>query len=202
MPLILKNTPHWRSAQGPGQCGPNVCGGFAFPGALKSHNLKQFAIQDFFSSDFPGTFLQNSRKDPRNSHILLECSESPYLQPHWWLLESWSWLIICPAYGLTTVFCAYSSAVCSHRNQLSSALREDRGWWAWAIAMLLEGVRDMAIFGKPRAQEIAPNPGSKGLPRVLRTTQNLFLHRCEPILHRCKRLFASWVQKTWCCTLP
>ena len=30
---ISKNTPHGRSAQGPGQCGPNVCGRFAFPSA-------------------------------------------------------------------------------------------------------------------------------------------------------------------------
>ena len=28
-----------------------------------------------FSRDFPGTFLQNSCKDPRNSHSLLEFSE-------------------------------------------------------------------------------------------------------------------------------
>ena len=28
-----------------------------------------------FSRNFPGTFLQNSRKDPRNSHSLLEFSE-------------------------------------------------------------------------------------------------------------------------------
>ena len=30
---ISKNTPHGRSAKGPGQCGPNVRGRFAFPGA-------------------------------------------------------------------------------------------------------------------------------------------------------------------------
>ena len=41
----------------------------------KSWNLKHFPIQEEFSSSFPGTFLQNSCKDPRNSHSLLEFSE-------------------------------------------------------------------------------------------------------------------------------
>ena len=70
---ISKNIPHGRSAQGSGQCGPNVCGRFAYPGARKPR------IQGIsrFGSNFPGTFLQNSRTDTRKGHSLLEFQESP-----------------------------------------------------------------------------------------------------------------------------
>ena len=60
------------------QCGPKVPGRFAFP----VPEILVFAafgdsgkIFQQFSRNFPGTFLQNSRKDPRNSHGLLEFSE-------------------------------------------------------------------------------------------------------------------------------
>ena len=64
----------------PRQCGPKVPGRFAFPSA---RNPRICSIWRFgklfqqFSRTFPGTFLQNSRKDPGNSHSLLEFSEIP-----------------------------------------------------------------------------------------------------------------------------
>ena len=70
---ISKNTPHRRLAQGPGQCGPNVGGRFAFLGArnLRIHSISQFGLI------FPAIFPENSwnfrpelPQDFRNSHSL------------------------------------------------------------------------------------------------------------------------------------
>ena len=75
---ISKNTPPERWGQGPGQCGPKVPCRFAFP---SGRNPRIVAFHDSgkifqqFPHNFPRTFLQNSRKDPRNSHSLLEYSE-------------------------------------------------------------------------------------------------------------------------------
>ena len=38
--------------------------------------FKAFHDSETFSSNFPGTFLQNFREDPGNSHSLLELSDS------------------------------------------------------------------------------------------------------------------------------
>ena len=72
---ISKNTPHGRWGQGPGSVDPRFSAGLPFP---VPEILEFVAFGDSgkifqqFSRNFPGTFLQNSRKDPRNSHSLLE----------------------------------------------------------------------------------------------------------------------------------
>ena len=45
-------------------------------------------------------------------------------------------------------------------------------------------------------------PGSKGLPRVLCTTQTLFCTGATPISHQCKRPLARGVQKTFFALSP
>ena len=76
---ISKNTPHGRWGQGPGSVDPRFPAGLPFP---VPEILEFVAFGDSgkffqqFSRNFPGTFLQNSRKDPRNSHSLLEFSET------------------------------------------------------------------------------------------------------------------------------
>ena len=73
-----KNTPHWRWGQGPGSADPRFPAGLPFP---VPEILEFVAFGDSgkifqqFSRNFPGTFLQDSRKDPRNSHSLLEFSD-------------------------------------------------------------------------------------------------------------------------------
>ena len=60
------------------QCGPKVPGRFAFPGARNPRicSIWRFGKKfQLFSRNFPGTFLQNSRKDPRSSHSLLKFSD-------------------------------------------------------------------------------------------------------------------------------
>ena len=75
---ISKNTPHGRWGQGPGSVDPRFPTGLPFP---VPQILEFVAFGDSgkffqqFSRNFPGTFLQNSRKDPRNSHSLLEFSD-------------------------------------------------------------------------------------------------------------------------------
>ena len=75
---ISKNTPHGRWGQGPGTVYPRFPAGLPFP---VPEILVFVAFGDSgksfqqFSRNFPGTFLQNSRTDPRNSHSLLEFSE-------------------------------------------------------------------------------------------------------------------------------
>ena len=75
---ISKNTPQGRWGQGPGSVGPRFPAGLPFP---VPEILEFVAFGDSgkffqqFSRNFPGTFLHNSRKDPRNSHSLLEISE-------------------------------------------------------------------------------------------------------------------------------
>ena len=76
---ISKNTPHGRWGQGPGSVDPRVPAGLPFrvPQILESVAFGDSGkILQQFSRNFPGTFLQNSRKDPRNSHSLLEFSEN------------------------------------------------------------------------------------------------------------------------------
>ena len=78
-----KNTPHGRWGQGPGSVDPRFPAGLPFP---VPEILVFVAFGDSgkifqqFSRNFPGTFLQNSRKDPRNSHSLLEFSDLPSVQ--------------------------------------------------------------------------------------------------------------------------
>ena len=67
---ILKNTPHGRWGEGPGSVDPPVPEILEFVAFRDSGKI----IQQF-SRNFPGTFLQNSRTDPRNSHSLLEFSD-------------------------------------------------------------------------------------------------------------------------------
>ena len=73
--LISKNTPHGRWGQGPGSVDPRFPAGLPFPVPEILEFVAFFAIRENFSSDFPGTFLQNSCTDPGNSHSLLEFSE-------------------------------------------------------------------------------------------------------------------------------
>ena len=73
---ISKNTPHGRSAEGPGQCGPNVCDRFAFPGARNpricsiSRSGKNFpAIFPALSWSFPRESPNRPRKQPQPSRV-------------------------------------------------------------------------------------------------------------------------------------
>ena len=75
---ISKNTPHGRWGQGPGSVDPRFPAGLPFPVPEILEFVAFGGSGKFFqqfSRNFPGTFLQNSRKDPRNSHGLLEFSE-------------------------------------------------------------------------------------------------------------------------------
>ena len=75
---ISKNTPQGRWGQGPGSVDPRFPAGLSFPVPEILEFVAFSDSGDFFqqfSRNFPGTFLQNSRKDPRNSYSLLEFSE-------------------------------------------------------------------------------------------------------------------------------
>ena len=67
---ISKNTPHGRWGQGPGSVDPRFPAGLPFP---VPEILEFVAFGDSgkifqqFSRNFPGTFLQNSRKDPETA---------------------------------------------------------------------------------------------------------------------------------------
>ena len=75
----LKNTPHGRWGQGPGSVDPRFPAGLPFPvpeilefvAFCDSGNIFQQ-----FCRSLPGSFLQNSCTDPRNSHSLLEFSDT------------------------------------------------------------------------------------------------------------------------------
>ena len=56
----FKKIPHRRSAQGLVQCGPNVSGRFAFPGA-RNHRIYSISR---FGKNFPAIFLEFSRNFP------------------------------------------------------------------------------------------------------------------------------------------
>ena len=74
----FKRIPHGRRGQGPGSVDPRFPAGLPFP---VPQILEFVALCDSgtffqqFSRNFPGTFLQNSRKDPGNSHSHFEFSE-------------------------------------------------------------------------------------------------------------------------------
>ena len=57
------------------QCRPKVPGGLPFP-VPEILEFVAFRDSEKFSSNFPGAFPENPRTDPRNSHSLLESSES------------------------------------------------------------------------------------------------------------------------------
>ena len=60
------------------QCRPKVPGRFAFPGARNPRICSISRFGKYFpaiSLDFLGVFLENPRKDPGNSHSLLEFSD-------------------------------------------------------------------------------------------------------------------------------
>ena len=90
---ISKNTPHGRWGQGACSVDPRFPAGLPFP---VPEILEFLAFGDSgkffqqFSRNFPGNFLQNSRKDPRNSHSLLEFSDTKIWGGTWHWYEKFS----------------------------------------------------------------------------------------------------------------
>ena len=72
---ISKNTPHGRWGQGPGSVDRRFPAGLPFPPVPEILAFVAFRDSGKLSSNFPGTFLENPRTDPGNSHSLLEFSE-------------------------------------------------------------------------------------------------------------------------------